>query len=119
MEPPENSTRAFLMCHDRGGRRQGGVDVLDGTPRSIAAPLGPERCRFLYAFHGYRPENDEQREYYRNLSAAFRIPLTEDFANFPKVQRGIASNSRAGFVLNYQERRIRHFHHVLGRYCAE
>ena len=83
----------------------------------VTTPLGADRCRFLYAFHGYKPKNDEQRTYYRNLSAAFRIPLHEDFDNFPKVQRGIAANAKAGFVLNYQERRIRHFHHVLGEMC--
>ena len=83
----------------------------------VSTPLGPDRCRFFYAFHGYTPKNDAEREYYQNLSAAFRIPLQEDFANFPKVQRGIAANARAGFVFNYQERRIRHFHHVLERYC--
>ncbi len=83
----------------------------------VATPLSAGRCRFTYAFHGYKPQNDEQRAYYQNLSAAFRVPLHEDFENFPKVQRGIQANARAGFVLNYQERRIRHFHHVLGQYC--
>jgi hypothetical protein len=84
----------------------------------VATPIDARRTRFTYAFFGYEPECDAQREYYAMLNQAFLVPMHEDYANFPKVQRGIESRANQGFVLNYQEKRIRHFHHVLGELCG-
>ncbi|MGH7820574.1 MAG: aromatic ring-hydroxylating oxygenase subunit alpha, partial [Candidatus Binatia bacterium] len=71
----------------------------------VAVPIDARRTRFTYAFFGYRPKDGEQREYYERLNFAFLVPMNEDFANFPKVQRGIESRANRGFLLNYQEKR--------------
>ena len=41
------------------------------------------------------------------------MALEEDFANFPRIQRGLDTGALERLPLNYQEVRIRHFHKVL------
>ena len=45
--------------------------------------------------------------------------FTQDTFNLPKVQRGLKAAQKPGVTLaNYQEAKIRHFHHLLKRYIS-
>ena len=44
--------------------------------------------------------------------------FNQDSFNLPKVQRGLASLRKDITLANYQETKIRHFHHVLDQYLA-
>ena len=46
------------------------------------------------------------------------MALDEDFAYFPRIQRGLDTGAQEGIPLNYQEVRIRHFHQVLSDYIG-
>jgi phenylpropionate dioxygenase-like ring-hydroxylating dioxygenase large terminal subunit len=81
-----------------------------------AWPLGLRETRFDYHFLGIGPLDEARRKYYDPIAAAFRVALEEDFANFPRIQRGLDSGVLEGMPLNYQEVRIRHFHRVLSRH---
>ncbi len=78
-----------------------------------AWPLGVRETRFEYQFLGIGPLDETGRKYYHPIAAAFRVALEEDFANFPRIQRGLDAGVLEGLPLNYQEVRIRHFHRVL------
>jgi nitrite reductase/ring-hydroxylating ferredoxin subunit len=45
--------------------------------------------------------------------------FNQDSFNLPKVQRGLASLCKDVTLANYQETKIRHFHHLLGQKIAE
>ncbi len=83
-----------------------------------AYPLGPRETRFDYEFLGIGPLDETGRKYYDPIAAAFRVALEEDFANFPRIQRGLDTGAQEGIPLNYQEVRIRHFHQVLSDYIG-
>ncbi len=78
-----------------------------------AYPLGVRETRFDYEFIGIGPLDEIARKYYEPIAAAFRVALEEDFANFPRIQRGLDTGALERLSLNYQEVRIRHFHKVL------
>ena len=44
--------------------------------------------------------------------------LDQDLYNLPRIQAGMQSQAFQGLLLSAQERRIRHFHHVLDGYLA-
>jgi phenylpropionate dioxygenase-like ring-hydroxylating dioxygenase large terminal subunit len=83
-----------------------------------AYPLGVRETRFDYEFLGVGPLDEAARKYYEPIAAAFRVALEEDFANFPRLQRGLDTGALRAMPLNYQEVRIRHFHRVLTRYVG-
>ena len=45
--------------------------------------------------------------------------FNQDSFNLPKVQRGLASLRKDITLANYQETKIRHFHHLLGQYVGD
>ena len=45
--------------------------------------------------------------------------FNQDSFNLPKVQKGLASLQKDVTLANYQETKIRHFHHLLSRYVAD
>ena len=45
--------------------------------------------------------------------------FNQDSFNLPKVQRGLASLRKDITLANYQETKIRHFHHLLGQYIGD
>ena len=45
--------------------------------------------------------------------------FNQDSFNLPKVQKGLASLRKDITLANYQETKIRHFHHLLSRYVGE
>lgn len=77
-------------------------------------PLGVRETRFNYQILGIGPLAGDVAKYYRQVAAAFREPLKEDFSIYAPVQRGLDTRALRGLPLNYQEVRIRHFHQVLG-----
>jgi hypothetical protein len=42
--------------------------------------------------------------------------FNQDTFNLPKVQKGLGSLRKGITLANYQETKIRHFHHILDRY---
>ena len=95
-----------------------GGQIATTTTMFAAYPLGVRETRFDYQFVGIAPLDEARRKYYDPLAAAFRVALEEDFANFPRIQRGLDTGVLEGIPLNYQEVRIRHFHKVLGEYVG-
>jgi len=83
-----------------------------------AFPLGVRETRFDYQFLGIGPLDEARRKYYDPIAAAFRVALDEDFANFPRIQRGLDTGALTGLPLNFQEVRIRHFHRVLAEHVG-
>lgn len=83
-------------------------------------------CYYLSPFQGERPdpapvhflEEDEPWTEAPELGLLAKV-FTQDTFNLPKVQAGLESAQFDEVVLaNYQETKIRHFHHLLSRWVA-
>ena len=80
-------------------------------------------CMFLSPFSGERPPAakihwigpDDDFNEAAELGLLARV-FNQDTFNLPKVQRGLASLQKDVTLANYQETKIRHFHHVLDQY---
>jgi len=63
-----------------------------------------------------RGENaDSNSELWQKRIAGFNVILGEDCENLPWIQRSIDSGAIDGIPLNYQERRIYHFHEYIDK----
>ena len=84
-------------------------------------PTDPERMLFDYQEYQRWPASLGPRErpaLRRDIAGgtSLGVVLEQDLHNLPRVQAGMRSRAFGGLLLSSQERRIRHFHHVLERY---
>lgn len=83
-------------------------------------PTDPNRMFFDFQDHWYlppgtHPPRPAQREYTANSTSLGEV-MDQDLHNLSRVQAGMRSRAFGGLFLGAQERRIRHFHHVLEGY---
>jgi len=78
-------------------------------------PVARDRTIFEVIWYTRGGETDPASDLWKKTVAVFNVILGEDIENLPFIQRSIDSGALEGVPLQYQERRIYHFHEYVDR----
>jgi phenylpropionate dioxygenase-like ring-hydroxylating dioxygenase large terminal subunit len=88
----------------------------DGFPFLLFWPIDKRTTRLDWIFYAPKDwDGDDLPERWRNRIDAFNLIMEEDRRNMAPMQRSLDSPAFQGVPINYQERRIWHFHEQIDR----
>lgn len=88
---------------------------VNGFPVLLFWPTAVDRTRFDVIWYGVDWGDGDRPSGWEVKLAAWEVLLEEDRRNLEPIQRSVEAAAHGGVPLNYQERRIWHFHAELDR----